>query len=109
TIALAFEMFALGLALAATFEARGVARARTLALIAALGLLLVVGAVAGGVPLAGISGRDLAGVLAFGSAALLFLVTEELLSEAHETKDSAVLSGAFFVGFLVLLILAMAG
>ncbi|HEX5314100.1 MAG TPA: transporter [Gammaproteobacteria bacterium] len=107
-IALAFEMLALGLALAATLAKRGAARGKILVCIAALALLLIVGAVAGGAPLAGASGRALAGVLAFGSAALLFLVTEELLGEAHETQDSAALTAAFFLGFLVQLIIDMA-
>ncbi|MGH8427853.1 MAG: ZIP family metal transporter [Gammaproteobacteria bacterium] len=109
TIALAFEMLALGLALAATLGKCGAGRGKTFASIAGLSVLLIVGAVAGGVPLAGVSGRDLAGVLAFGSAALLFLVTEELLGEAHETEDTPALAGAFFFGFLLLLLLDMVG
>jgi ZIP family zinc transporter len=35
--------------------------------------------------------------------ALLFLVTEELLVEAHERPDTAFISAMFFVGFLALL------
>lgn len=109
TIALAFEMLALGLAVAATLVKDGMGRGRTLAATAALGFLLVVGALAGGAPLAGVSGHALAGVLAFGTAALLFLVTEELLGEAHETEDTPLLAGAFFFGFLVLVLIEMAG
>ena len=41
------------------------------------------------------------------AVALLFLVTEELLVEAHETAQAPVLTGAFFAGFLLFLILGM--
>lgn len=109
TIALAFEMISLGLAVAATLGKGGVRRGKTLVVTAALASLLVVGALAGGAPLARVSGHALAGVLAFGTAALLFLVTEELLGEAHETEDTPVLAAAFFLGFLVLLLIEMAG
>ncbi len=44
----------------------------------------------------------LAGVLAFGAAALLFLVTEELLVEAHEREDTPDLASMFFLGFIVI-------
>ena len=41
-------------------------------------------------------------VLAFGAAALLYLVTEELLVEAHETPDTNWHVIAFFAGFIIL-------
>jgi len=47
-------------------------------------------------------------VLSFGLAALLFLVTEELLTEAHEGPESPWLTSSFFLGFLVFLLLGMA-
>ena len=37
--------------------------------------------------------------------ALLYLVTEELLIEAHETPDRPWVTAMFFVGFLALLLL----
>ena len=37
--------------------------------------------------------------------ALLYLVTEELLVEAHEKPDTPLISSMFFVGFLALLTL----
>ncbi|HVC75364.1 MAG TPA: hypothetical protein VND96_02485 [Candidatus Micrarchaeaceae archaeon] len=36
-------------------------------------------------------------------AALLYLVTEELLVEAHEVRENTVTTAMFIVGFLVLL------
>ena len=37
--------------------------------------------------------------------ALLYLVTEELLVEAHERPDTPFISAMFFVGFLGLLLI----
>ena len=48
-------------------------------------------------------------VLAFGSAALLFVVTEQLLVKAHKQPEAPLLAASFFVGFLLVLILDMVG
>lgn len=42
--------------------------------------------------------------LSFGAAVLLYLVTEELLVEAHETKDTPLITASFFLGFLILIL-----
>ena len=46
-------------------------------------------------------------LLGFGCAALLYLVTEELLVEAHEVPETPLATASFFVGFLVLLVIEM--
>ena len=46
-------------------------------------------------------------MLAFALAALLYLVTEELLAEAHETPDVPLVTALFFAGFLRFLLLGM--
>ena len=46
-------------------------------------------------------------VLSFGLAALLFLVTEGLLTEAHEETEIPLLTLSFFVGFLLFLLLGI--
>ena len=46
-------------------------------------------------------------MLSFGLSALLFLVTEGLLTEAHEEKETFWHTSAFFGGFLLFLILGM--
>jgi hypothetical protein len=46
-------------------------------------------------------------VVSFGLAALLYLVTEELLLEAHETPDTLLSTTTFFAGFLVLLVISI--
>lgn len=57
--------------------------------------------------LAHLSDKYLELVLSFGLAALLFLVTEELLVKAHRQKDNIWLTAPFFIGFLLFLILGV--
>ena len=106
-VALSVELISLGLAVAASLSKLAVARARSVQVLAALSATFLVGAVAGVILLSKLSSHWLAGVLAFGAAALLFLVTEELLTEAHEEKETPALTAMFFVGFLAFLILGM--
>lgn len=107
TIALAIELASLGLATASTLANRRVGIGRTVLIVVGLAALFIACAVTGGSLLKGLEGRALVALLAFGSAALLFLVTEELLTEAHEMPESPLLSAAFFLGFLLLLVLEM--
>ena len=107
TAALSLELLSLGLATAASLTAAGAGRARTILVPTGISLLLVVGAVAGETVLRGASEHTLAGVLSFGAAALLYLVTEELLVEAHETPDTTLGTASFFAGFLLFLLLGM--
>lgn len=46
-------------------------------------------------------------MLSFGSAALLYLVTEELLVEAHEAGETTFAPSMFFAGFLLFLLLGL--
>jgi zinc transporter, ZIP family len=68
-------------------------------------LLTMLGTVLGVVALSGASASLLAGVLAFGAVAFMYLATEELLVEAHEQGETAVGSIGFFIGFLIYLVL----
>ncbi len=63
------------------------------------------GAALGGSLLEGISRRDMDAIIAFAGAALLHLVIEELLLEAHVGRDMAFPTTMFVVGFLVVMIL----
>jgi len=105
TIALTLELFSLGLAMALQFGAAKL----WVRILAPTGIacLMIVGALLGRTLLADASVHTLAGFLSFGCAALLFLVTEELLIEAHEAADTAVTTTMFFVGFLIFLLLGM--
>jgi len=105
TVALTLELFSLGLAMAVQFGA-GKFVVRVLAP-TGIACLMIVGAGLGGTLLADASVHTLAGLLSFGCAALLFLVTEELLIEAHDSADTAVTTAMFFVGFLIFLLLGM--
>ncbi len=107
TVALTLEVLFLGLATAAALDRAGVRPPQAIATALGLGGLLVLSAVAGAVVLGGLSGAPLAAVLGFGSAALLYLVTEELLVEAHEVPETPLTTAAFFAGFLALLVIEM--
>lgn len=104
TIALTIEVLFLGLTLAAEFVETLASHSKVVALTGAIGLALPVGALLGG-PVGSLPAPVLAGFYAFGLIALLYLVTEELLVEAHEQPDTPLVTSMFFVGFLLLLML----
>jgi zinc transporter, ZIP family len=66
-----------------------------------LGFTVFLFAVFGNVLLADASHALIGGVLAFSAAALLYLVTEELLMEAHEVEEKNISTLVLFSGFLV--------
>ncbi|MDE2452596.1 MAG: zinc permease, partial [Burkholderiales bacterium] len=57
--------------------------------------------VLGSALLAGASAAVMAGTLSFSAAALLYLVTEELLIEAHAVEEKPVATLVLFGGFLI--------
>ncbi|PRY10803.1 ZIP family metal transporter [Kineococcus rhizosphaerae] len=105
TIALAVEYLFVGLSVSASV-AGTLSRFVVALLPAALAVLTIAGAVAGVLLFAGASAALLAGVLAFGAVAFMYLATEELLVQAHESGETSIGSVGFFVGFLVYLVLA---
>jgi ZIP family zinc transporter len=109
TLALTVELLSLGLAVAVTLGDAGAKRARIVATTAILATTLLVGAVGGATLLVGLPPVALEIVFSFGLAALLFLVTEELLTEAHEVPETPWITSAFFFGFLLFLVLGMVG
>lgn len=104
-IALTIELVALGLALAAQLAPTPEGRWRAVGTTGGLGVLLVAGALSGATVFRSLAGPRLADVLAFGSAALLYLVTEELLVEAHEVPETPLNTAMFFLGFGTLFVL----
>ena len=72
-----------------------------------MGLGAGLGAALGAAFLHNLSGAALESVLAFGCAALLYLVIEELMVEAHEEKETPAQTAMFFVGFILLLVTEM--
>lgn len=107
TVALTLELLFLALSTAASLTKIGAGRARVFGTVAAMAGLLVAGALVGGGLLAGLTGFGLEVVLSFGAAALLYLVTEELLTEAHEVPETPWLTAMFFAGFLALFLIDM--
>jgi ZIP family zinc transporter len=105
-VALAIEVLFLGVAgVVALPEDLGVVR--KLAVPTTFGLLLASGVVVGVLTLEGVTGPPIALILAFGSAALLYLVTEELLVKASKVPETPVSTTLFFVGFLSIFLLDM--
>jgi ZIP family zinc transporter len=102
---LTVEALSLGLASTPALIREGASRMRAIAIMAGLGLMIVLGAAAGYASI-GVSPPLLAAILGFGVAALLYLVTEDLLLEAHATGDTPAITATFFLGFLIPLVLA---
>lgn len=68
----------------------------------ALAVLLAIGAVGGALLVSASRGSGVTVVLAGGTVALLYLVVEESLTEAHETVATAFAISTFFAAFLLL-------
>lgn len=102
TVALSVEVLFLGLALTTGLSETVRSRARIVGIVALMVLLLPLGA-AVAAPIAALPPQYIVGFLSFGLIALLYLVTEELLVEAHETPDKPWVTAMFFVGFLLLM------
>lgn len=109
TLALSLELLSLGLAISSSLLERGASPVRAVVVPGLLASLLALGAVVGDTLLHNAGPPLLATVLSFGCAALLFLVTEELLVEAHEVPETPGTTAMFFAGFLLFLVLGMLG
>ncbi len=100
--ALSLEVFFLGLATVVTLGGDRLAFLR----MTGLALLVPIGGAIGATLFIALPGALKVGVLAFATAALLYLVAEELLAEAHEdTPDTPFSAATFFLGFLAVLLL----
>ena len=95
-LGLSVELLFLGLALATEATAGW----RIVAISGALGGTVLVFALIGNVLLTGASHTLIGGMLAFSAAALLYLVTEELLMEAHKVEEKPFSTLVLFGGFL---------
>lgn len=103
TIALTIEILFLGLTIAVGLKTGSWFRSVTMT--ALIALLLPLGTLLSG-PIGLLPAPVITGCFAFALVALLYLVTEELLVEAHEVPDRPWVTAMFFVGFLLLLLLA---
>jgi ZIP family zinc transporter len=102
---LTIEGLSLGLASMPALVRQGAGRIKAIAIMGGLGLMILLGATAGYAAI-GASPPVLAAILGFGVSALLYLVTEDLLVEAHATADTPAITATFFFGFLIPLVLA---
>jgi len=109
TVALTLEIGFLSLAVTAELsESSDTVKAGIVS--SSLALAVPVGAVIAVVGLAHAPQWLFVAVLAAGVAALMFLVAEELITEAHEeAPDTPVLTGLFFAGFIILYVLDRLG
>jgi len=106
-LALGIELLSLGMATTSELGVKGITKRKSVGIILILGVLFFSTALIGDTLLHNLSDRPMEVVLSFGLSALLFLVTEELLVEAHKEEESLWLTSAFFAGFLLFLILGM--
>ncbi|MCU6435284.1 transporter [Undibacterium sp. Jales W-56] len=107
TIALVLEVFFLGVSCATSLGALGRSKRSIGLACASLAAGLCLGAASGAMVLSHVKPAYVDGMLAFGVAALLYLVTEELLVEAHEEPETPIQTAMFFVGFIVLFTIDM--
>lgn len=105
-LALTIEGITLGLTVAAAIPHVS-SKSLLMRIGSALALCFFVGAIGSGLLFSSIINHYMAVVLPFGIAALLFLVTEELLVDAHEATETPMLTTTFFAGFLSFLLLGM--
>ena len=104
TVALTLEVLFLGLTVTEALQSTVRSRTQVVAASGAMALMLPFGASLAA-PIGHLPAPIIDAFLTFGLMALLYLVTEELLVEAHEKPDSPLISAMFFVGFLGLLLL----
>jgi zinc transporter, ZIP family len=111
TIALTGCAVSLGLATAVAVLRPGTTAWHAFRVTSAIAVLPMAGAASGALLTTLLSGGWLVGVLAFTCAALLYLIAEELLVEAHESQDakreSVLTTAIFFAGFLAVLLIDM--
>lgn len=106
-IALAIELAFLTLSVGSEFQKTRKKRWRGPAVTAAIALMLPLGALAGGWSLKDASSATVAAAMAFGAAALIYLIAEELLVESIQAEESLLSTAMLFAGFLVVLALKL--
>ena len=104
-VALTLEVLFLGIAIAASFE-DGTPKWTRIAASTSLGVALMLGSVIGALTLGGASETTKHFVYAFGAVVFIFLVTEELLVEAHEVRERLFSPAYLTAGFIAFLILS---
>jgi zinc transporter, ZIP family len=107
SITATIEDLTLAVAIAAMLTAVGAARWQILSTIAALGALLIVVSVVGTLVAGSLTPQIIAFLISVSSAALLYSVTEQLITQAHDVATGPILASVYFAGFLIILTLGM--
>jgi len=107
-IALAIEMGLLGISTVTTLRKTTISTIMLIVLTFTLPLAILAAGMIGATVLSGLSGSWFIALISFGCAGLLYLVTEELMIEAHEDEetDRWYVSGLFFLGFIFVVVLS---
>lgn len=105
--ALAIELLFLGLSTSTSVAASGGSPRLVFAVAAGLGALVMVGSALGVILLGTAPGFVVTAVLAFGSVALLYLVTEELLVGVRNVPETPVHTLVLFAGFILIFAVEM--
>lgn len=107
SIALSIELLSLGMAIVVTLKQVKASNVLIYFIIGTFSFVFFLAAIEGALLLHNLQDKAMEIVLSFALSALLFLVTEELLTEAHEEKETVWHTASFFFGFLLFLILGM--
>jgi ZIP family zinc transporter len=111
TIALTGCAISLGLATAVSVLRPGTTPWRAFTITSTIAVLPIGGAALAALVTTLLIGKWLVGILAFTCAALLYLIAEELLVEAHELqqpkREDVFTTAIFFAGFLAVLVVDM--
>jgi zinc transporter, ZIP family len=106
-IALGLELLFLTLSVGVELREAKLEIWKSLAITVGIACMLLVGAFGSSFFLANASKATLAVVLAFGAAALIYLIAEELLVETIQAEESIFSTIMLFAGFLVLMVLKL--
>ncbi len=107
SIAIAFEVLFLGFTFSVSFAGKDLQKVPVFFILSCMSILLFGGGVLGYWILGTLSPTWQVAAMAFGAVALLYLVTEELLVEAHKERETAVAPFLLLVGFGGMIIAAM--
>ncbi len=107
TIAIAFEVLFLGFTFSVSFASKGLNKVLVFFLLCCMSLLLFAGGAGGYWLLGSLAEHWKVSAMAFGAVALLYLVAEELLVEAHEKGETPMGPFLLFIGFGAMLLAAM--
>ena len=104
SIALSLELLFLVLSVDATLQKSG-KKFLSILLINIVFAILVFAGSALGLTFLNASKSTMVLITSFGASALLYLVSEELLKDAHEEKETTTSTAMFFLGFLIIMLL----